>query len=173
MEMVGSLEFTLVPAKKSDRKTISNLIQLYLYDMASDSPFKIEENGEFEYNLLDDFWEYAYLLRVQNEIAGFALVISRCPITGNSPCWFMAEFFVLRYFRRRSLGQTAFHAILARHPGRWHIANVTSNRGAGQFWSNAIPEKIEHQFNARHDNMDWLVREFTAANGPKFERTAG
>ena len=34
--------------------------------------------------------------------------ISHCPITGKAPCWFMAEFFVLRPYRR-----PAFHALTA------------------------------------------------------------
>ena len=163
-----SLEFTISPAKLSDRATFENLIQLYLYDMASQVPFKVEEDGKYEYGFLDEFWEHPYLLRVKGEIVGFALVIEHCPITGKSPCWFMAEFFVLRYHRRKSIGQTAFYEILARHPGQWHIGTLTSNVAASQFWSNAISPMISEQVTARHDDMDWVIRSFMAPKETRF-----
>jgi predicted acetyltransferase len=130
--------------------------------MASQEPFKVEEDGKYEYGLLNDFWEHPYLFRVKGEIAGFALVIKNCPITGRSPCWFMAEFFVLRYHRRKSIGTTAVYEILARHPGPWHIGTLKSNASAYQFWSNAISPMKSEQFAARHDEMDWLIRSFIA-----------
>jgi predicted acetyltransferase len=152
--------FSLVRATVSDRSTIERLIQLYLYDMASDRPFPIEENGAYEYTLLDRFWEHVYLLRVSNEIAGFALVISNCPITNKAPCWFMAEFFVLRYHRRKSLARKAVQEILALHPGAWHVATQIQNTGADLFWSRVLPQAERKTFEARFDEADWLVRSF-------------
>lgn len=154
--------FALVRAESSARTTIERLIQLYLYDMASESPFEIQQNGAYEYTLLDAFWDQAYLLYVGQELAGFALVTSYCPITGKSPCWFMAEFFVLRYHRRRSVGRSAVQAILMRHPGPWHVAVMAHNAGAEAFWSKAIPFEANQQFQVRHDNMDWTIRSFDA-----------
>jgi predicted acetyltransferase len=163
-----SLELAIVPAQQSDRIIIENLIQLYLYDMASQEPFGIEEDGKYDYSLLDEFWEYPYLLRVGGEIAGFALVIEHCPITGRSPCWFMAEFFVLRYHRRKSVGRTAFREIAVRHPGPWHIATLTTNVAAAEFWSKAIPIVANEQFAARHDEMDWVIKPFIVPKEPDF-----
>lgn len=155
-------ESVLVAASAQDRPTIERLIQLYLYDMAADHSFPIGDNGEYEYGLLDQFWEHAYLFRTSNELSGFALVISRCPITGKLPCWFMAEFFVLRNYRRQSVGRAMLQAILARHKGPWHIASQIQNEGAGDFWSRSIPTEERSDFNTRFDDADWIVRSFVA-----------
>jgi hypothetical protein len=50
------------PATLADKGTIAQLIQLYLYDMAAQTPFDIGSDGRYDYALLDDFWQYSYLM---------------------------------------------------------------------------------------------------------------
>jgi predicted acetyltransferase len=153
---------SLVPATPADRPVIDRLVQLYLYDMASDRPFPIGNDGRYAYDFLDRFWDIPYLFRAEEQIAGFALVIRDCPLTGASPCWFMAEFFILRAFRRRALGRTMLSAILARHPGHWHIANHTANDTADRFWSRTIPPQGRAERPLHFDGDDWTLRVFDA-----------
>ena len=159
---VKSVQPSVDLAGTSDRAAVERLIQLYLYDMAADHPFAIRDDGTYEYDLLDRFWQHPYLIRVAGELAGFALVIDGCPITGRTPCWFMAEFFVLRTFRRRSVGRGALKALLARHKGGWHIASQTTNTAAGHFWSRSVGAD-RAEFAARFDGADWTVRSFVSA----------
>jgi len=153
---------TLIPASAADRPVIDRLIQLYLYDMASDRPFAICDDGRYAYDLLDRFWQHPYLFRADGQIAGFALVIDDCPITGTAPCWFMAEFFVLRSARRHGLGTSMLDASLARHAGRWHIATQLANTAADAFWSRAIPPGHHTRTPLRFDGEDWCLRQFDA-----------
>jgi len=128
----------LVPAGPGDRTTIERLIQLYLYDMAAEHPWPIEPEGRYAYDFLDRFWQHPYLIRADGELAGFALVIRGCPITGREDCWFMAEFFVLRPYRRRGLGAEATAQLVTRHPGDWHVAVMETNEAALAFWGRAL-----------------------------------
>jgi predicted acetyltransferase len=157
-----SAQASVVPAGASDRATVERLVQLYLYDMAADHPFAIRDDGTYEYDLLDRFWQHPYLIRVDDELAGFALVIEGCPITGRTPCWFMAELFVLRTFRRRSVGKGALEALLARHKGDWHIASQTTNPVAGHFWSRSLVADRKDSI-AQFDGAEWIVRSFVSA----------
>lgn len=150
----------LIVASQSDRSTISNLIQLYLYDMASDVPFPVGKDGTYEYAMLEDFWEHPYLFMVDGNLAGFALVISHCPITTISPCWFMAEFFVLRPYRRQGIGRNVFGALKDRHPGLWHIATTSHNHPAERFWSSVTSSTACATTRASFDDMNWTVRLF-------------
>ncbi|MCU0826733.1 MAG: hypothetical protein MUE52_04860 [Tabrizicola sp.] len=154
-------QLSLALAGARDRAIVERLIQLYLYDMAADHRFAIRDDGTYQYDLLDQFWQHPYLIRVTDELAGFALVIDGCPITGRNPCWFMAEFFVLRPFRRRSVGTGAFQALLDRHKGGWHIASQTTNTAAGQFWSRTT-DANRTEFAAQFDGADWTVRSFVS-----------
>jgi predicted acetyltransferase len=58
-----------------------------------------------------------HLIYAGDEIAGFALVIDECPLTGRQSCFFMAVFFILKAYRRRGAGQAAVAAALRAHPG--------------------------------------------------------
>lgn len=152
----------VIAAEQADQATISNLIQLYLYDMASAVPFPVGADGKYAYTMMDAFWEHPYLLKVDGEIAGFVLVINRCPITKTSPCWFMAEFFVMRPYRRKSIGKDAFAELRARHPGLWHVATVTHNKKGEAFWATVIPDNRCEKQDIRFDEMNWVVRSFQA-----------
>ena len=153
---------SLVAANDGDKPVIARLIQLYLYDMAAQSPFAIGKDGTYAYDFLDRFWQHPYLFHQDGQLAGFALVTDSCPITQTSPCWFMAEFFVLRPFRQHGLGRSMFHAILARHPGRWHLAVQDQNLAAAAFWSRVTPGQGLTRIAARFDDADWTLSNFDA-----------
>lgn len=147
-------------AADTERPTIERLIQLYLYDMASEHPWPLEPDGRYAYDFLDRFWQHPYLLYANGELAGFALVIRGCPITGRADCWFMAEFFVLRSYRRQGLGVATAHQLIARHPGSWHVAVLQSNQPALAFWGRALGANRPTPSPTRFDGDDWLVHAF-------------
>ncbi len=149
-------------ATDSERPTIERLIQLYLYDMASEHPWPLEPDGRYAYDFLDRFWQHPYLLYADGDLAGFALVIRGCPITGRADCWFMAEFFVLRSYRRRGLGAEAARQAFGRHPGPWHVAVLQSNQPALAFWSRVLSVYHPIVTPTPFDGDDWLVHEFGA-----------
>ena len=128
----------ITPARDDQKPIIANLIQLYLYDMTESMPFPVGPDGRFEYDFFDRFWRYPYLIHAGGEIAGFAFVIDDCPLTGRKPCWFMAEFFVLRAYRRRGVGQAALAAILQEHPGDWHVGVPKENLPSQAFWGRVL-----------------------------------
>ncbi len=72
-------------------------------------------------------------------ITWFTLVIKGCPIRERSPCWFMAEFCILRPYRVKGYGRVAVQQILQRHPGAWEIAWLQDNAPAAAFWPRVIP----------------------------------
>lgn len=149
----------LVPAL-DQQPVIANLIQLYLYDMTESMPFPVGPDGRFQYDFLDRFWRFPYLVYTGDEIAGFALVIDECPLTGRKPCWFMAEFFVLKAYRRGGVGQAALRAALTRHPGAWHIAVPDQNKPAQAFWAQVLQHLAPATRGVNFDGDEWTLREF-------------
>jgi predicted acetyltransferase len=147
-------------ATDDDRPVIEQLIQLYLYDMASEHPWPLEADGRYAYDFLDRFWQHPYLLLSEGEIAGFALVIHGCPITDDPAPWFMAEFFVLRPYRRRGLGRDAVRHVLKQHTGPWNIAVLQTNAQALAFWHEALAVHAPTITPAFHDAEDWFVHSF-------------
>jgi predicted acetyltransferase len=152
----------IIPARDDQKALIANLIQLYLYDMTETMPFPVGPDGRFEYDFFDRFWRFPYLIHSGNDIAGFAFVTDECPLTGRKPCWFMAEFFVLKAYRRRGVGQAAVTAILGRHPGDWHVAVPLANRPAQAFWGTALASHHPTTGDIVFEGDDWRLHAFRA-----------
>jgi predicted acetyltransferase len=148
-------------ASDADKPVIANLIQLYLYDMTEFMPFPVGGDGRFEYGFLDRFWRHPYFIMSGEEIAGFALVVDECPLTGRAPCWFMAEFFVLRAYRKRGVGKAALDLALDTHPGAWHIAVPHANRAARAFWSSVLASRAQGPREIHFDGDDWALYDFS------------
>jgi len=147
-------------ASDEDKTAIANLIQLYLHDLTEFMPFPVEPDGRFEYGFLDRFWRRPYYIMSGEEIAGFALVIDECPLTGRKPCWFMAEFFVLRAYRGRGVGRTALDLALEAHPGAWHIALPHANVAAQKFWPRALGGRLVTSRDIAFDGDTWTLTAF-------------
>jgi hypothetical protein len=59
-------------------------------------------------------------------------------VSGNGAVWDMAEFFVIRGYRRRGFGTQVAHELWRRFPGRWEIRVMQLNVTAHRFWARAI-----------------------------------
>jgi predicted acetyltransferase len=150
----------IVPATDDHKPIIANLIQLYLYDMTESMPFPVGPDGRFEYDFFDRFWRFPYLIYAGDELAGFALVIDECPLTGRQSCWFMAEFFVLKAYRRHGVGSAALTAITVAHPGAWHIGVPLDNLPAQAFWGGALKPYLPDMKQITFDGDDWKLHAF-------------
>jgi predicted acetyltransferase len=153
------MSVSLRPATATDKPVIANLIQLYLHDMTEFMPFPVGADGRFEYGFLDRFWRHPYFIMQGMEIAGFSLVVDECPLTGRVPCWFMAEFFVLKAYRMQGVGKAALDLAFAAHSGPWHIAVPHANRAARLFWGKALAHSSAHSRDIHFDGDDWSLYE--------------
>jgi predicted acetyltransferase len=159
------MSVSLRRASDADKPVIANLIQLYLYDMTEFMPFPVGSDGRFDYGFLHRFWRHPYFIMEGEEIAGFALVVDECPLTGRTPCWFMAEFFVLKAYRNRGVGKAAFDLALAAHAGPWHIAVPHANRTAQAFWGRALVARSAPPRDIHFDGDDWSLYAFDVERG--------
>jgi predicted acetyltransferase len=50
----------------------------------------------------------------------------------------MAEFFIVRQYRRSGVGHQAARSIFTANPGRWELAIAAPNAGARAFWPRAV-----------------------------------
>ena len=135
------MNVTLVPAEKYEY--VQNLFQYYIYDMSEYTGWPPYENGTFEVDDsvtgLSDYWNkpnhFPYLIKVGEEIAGFSLV-RKYP--EDDEYFDMGQFFVLRKFKRKGVGEQAFKLSVEKHPGNWITRVLPNNIGAKKFWLKVI-----------------------------------
>ena len=134
----------LVPAYEADSPILDRLLQLYIHDFTSFTPVELGDDGRFRHNPLPEYWErddrYAFVIKVNDQLAGFALIKRESQISGDSNVWDMGDFFIARAFRRRRIGSKAAREIWTRFPGTWEVRVIDENQPALSFWSHAIAE---------------------------------
>ena len=142
-----AIELEVDIASAQERPILERMLQLYKHDFsefaAIDSPYgELEPDGRFAYPNLASYWEeekdqVPLLTRVNGRLAGFALLNRWSPLdlpTDHA----MAEFFILRKYRRAGIGTTAAREIITLFPGAWVIAVADYNRPALAFWRSAL-----------------------------------
>jgi len=137
-----SARIELLAAKPEDKPVLANLLELYIYDFSELLGLEIGEDGRFGYPRLSLYWSeperYPFLVRVDGKLAGFALARKGEGVTGVGAVWDLAEFFVLRAYRRRGVGMQAAHEVWSRFPGQWEVRVMEENAPALRFWMDAV-----------------------------------
>jgi predicted acetyltransferase len=136
-------------------------MQLYLYDFTELGGPSIGEDGRFTYFYLDTYWRqegrHPFLIRVDGALAGFALVTDRRLFEPGEDGHELAEFFVMRAYRRHGVGRAAARQVFERFPGRWWVGELASNRPAIAFWRRVIGEVTQGRYDEeRWDRHGWL-----------------
>jgi len=103
-----SAEVSVVHAAEHERPVLRHLIDLYAYDFSEQLGLDVEEDGRFAFGDLTPYWtdpaRHPFLVRAEGRLAGFVLVHDRSRLTGAAGIHDMAEFFVLRKYRRQGVG---------------------------------------------------------------------
>ena len=77
------------------------------------------------------------LIRADGRIAGFVLV-NQWSALDRPLDHSVAEFFVLRKYRRARVGTRAAHLAFRQLPGRWEVPVASYNHGALAFWRHVV-----------------------------------
>jgi predicted acetyltransferase len=157
----------LVPAVREQEPILANLLELYAYDFSEFLDIELNADGRFGYKRLPLYWtepnRHPFLVRMDQRLAGLVLVKQGSEISGNDTVWDMAEFFVLRAYRRRGIGTEIAHQIWKRFPGLWEVRVIEQNRRALPFWEQAISAFIDAPACAvpvEHGDKCWNVFTF-------------
>ncbi len=157
----------LIAATAAQQPIIGNLLELYMHDFTD---YAEEEDGRFGYDRLPAYFvesdRHPFLAKADGKYAGFALVREVSPPDG-AKYTDMAEFFVMRKYRRKGVGVQIARAAFDRFPGPWQVRVVQANLPAQPFWRRAIGEYTggvfeEGQVNDEH--WHGLVLTFVAGS---------
>lgn len=132
----------VIPAAKDQEPVLANLLELYAHDFSEFLDIELGSDGRFGYQSLPLYWtepnRHPFLARVDGSLAGFVLVRRGSEVSGEDSVWDMAEFFVVRGFRRRGIGTDLAHEVWRRFPGSWEVRVMESNQAAHPFWERAV-----------------------------------
>lgn len=126
----------LLPAIAPDKPLIHRMMQLLQHDISPFEDTDLNDHGYFNYPYLDHYWveaeRHPFIIRVTGNLAGFVLVNQHTYLPENQ--YSVAEFFVMRKYRRRGIGSTVAKQTFDSQRGRWEIKHKLAHKTARQFW---------------------------------------
>jgi len=146
-------EVLLESAKPEHVALLSHLLELYLHDLSDIFSIDVGPDGRFGYDRLALYFEeperrFPFVIRADGHPAGFALVTRGSPVTKDPADLDIAEFFVMRRYRRSGVGRAAAFQLWDRMPGHWIVRVSEGNQRGLPFWRSVISEYTGERFSA-------------------------
>ena len=166
------MQVNIIPATQDQQPILANLIELYAHDFSEMADLQLNSNGRYGYTPLPLYWQqpnrHPFLVTVDDRLAGFALVKQGSEISEDKDIWDVAEFFIVRRYRRHGVGKIVAHEIWRTFPGRWEVRVLERNQTGLAFWNRAIAAftgaPVAAAVRSIH-NTTWHVFSFVSANG--------
>ncbi|MCV2356952.1 GNAT family N-acetyltransferase [Paucibacter sp. B2R-40] len=137
-------ELQIRRALPEDRLPLYRMLELYQHDLSDLWDQDLDRHGEYGYEL-DQYWRdplwHPFIALVNDRYAGFALVNPQGKLGApdHSSHW-MAQFFVLKKYRRAGLGAELARGVFQALPGPWEVGQMKGNVAAQAFWRRVITE---------------------------------
>jgi predicted acetyltransferase len=163
------MTLTVDEAGRDELHILRNLGELYTHDFSELTRNELNDAGRFDHDFWQDFLagsETAYLFRVDGHLAGFALVARGSRLSDHPEVHDVAEFFVVRRYRRHGIGARAAAELFRRHHGAWEVRERDVNPAARAFWLKAIGAFTNGAFEEEvADDVRWRgwVQRFVSA----------
>lgn len=126
-------------ATLADQLPLRRMLELYQHDLSDIWDQDLDVHGEYGYGL-ERYWSepshQAFVFRCDGHYAGFCLVDDDVCLRGNQ-LW-MAQFFVLKKYRRRRVGERAAWQVFDTLRGAWEVGQMPGNDRATAFWRRVI-----------------------------------
>lgn len=147
------MKINIAPATAELMPVIQNMARFYAYDLSKSCGFyelynwSFPENGLYEALDMSKYWQpdcYPFIIRVDGELAGFALINKVGSITDTK--WNMGEFFIVGKFQGKGIGRQVAFEILDKFPGQWEVMQMPPNLPAIKFWKKVVAEYTGDKF---------------------------
>jgi predicted acetyltransferase len=123
---------------------LRQLLELYNYDFSEYDGADVNEHGLYGYKYLDHYWtepdRQPFFIVVDGQLAGLVLVGSFCYVLREPGARSIAEFFVMRKYRRKGVGRIAATRAFELFPGSWEVLQHGGNAPSYVFWEEVIAD---------------------------------
>ena len=144
------MKITIESIAVEQKSVFVQMMELYNYDFSEFSNDDLNEYGYFGYSRIDDYWNeegrYPFFVRVDGKLAGLVLVRSCSEYMDLQRPHNIAEFFIMKKYRRKGVGRVAAMKIFDMFPGGWEVSQWANNLPAQNFWKQVISEYTSEKY---------------------------
>jgi predicted acetyltransferase len=163
------MHIEVITATSADKLIVERLLQLYEHDNSEFFGADVDPDGIYHVVDADTLWQpdwNVFLVKVDGHLAGFAFVSRHPSYLGDGETYLMDEFFVMRKYRRRGVGEYVARTLFDCFPGRWEVSEWPTNIGSHAFWRRVISRYTDghfHEVDLDTPRIRGLVQSFSSA----------
>lgn len=159
------MKIELVKVPMNQKMVLRHLVELYQYDFSEFDSADVNEHGVYDYMFLDHYWtepdRIPFFVKVNEKYAGFVLL--RILKNQEREYYSIAEFFIMRKYRRCRVGKKVAFQLFHQFQGEWEISEIEQNVSAQEFWRRVISEYTNNNYQEiRREDWDGPVQIFTS-----------
>ncbi|WP_282941575.1 GNAT family N-acetyltransferase [Paenibacillus sp. RC67] len=137
------LSMELQPISYEEKSVLQHIMELYQYDMSEfEDNIHVNAHGLYGYKYIDNYWteegRFAFFVKVDGQIAGFALIREHEPLPDGTPNYSVAEYFIMRAYRKMGVGYWTAQQIFSKFQGKWSLSYLKRNVVSELFWRKVI-----------------------------------
>lgn len=154
----------------AQKPVLRNLMELYRYDFSEFDQEDVSDFGLYGYEYIDHYWteegRHPFFIKVDDRLAGFALIRQVHSSENSSKINYVSEFFVMKKYRGKGIGKTAAVKIFDMFLGEWKVSEIETNKPAQVFWRKVILEYTKGNFEEiREDDWEGPIQKFSNKEG--------
>jgi len=153
------MQIELVAVQETEKSVLRQLLELYAYDFSEYDDEDVNEHGFYGYTYFDYYWteetRHPFFIRVDGRLAGFVLVNEYCYVVKEHGTKSIAEFFVMRKYRRKGIGKAVAVQVFDRFPGKWEVIQHGENEPSKIFWESVIREYTNGNYQLEKAKTEW------------------
>ena len=140
------MKIELVFVERDDKEILRNLMEKYDYELSQYGKDDVNKLGLYGFDYLDNYWQegakrWAYFIKVDDKLAGFALIISDYFYLDNRETdYVMSDFFVMYKYRNAGVGKFAANDLFDKFKGIWQLNTVKINTTSVAFWTKIVDD---------------------------------
>ena len=148
--------FQVIRVDQAADGVLTNLMELYLHDMAEWFQFDNHPDGRYGYdtqNLWDKGMDVYFVYSGNNPI-GFGIIDTAERFSDDPTMHDMDEFFVIRRYRRSGLGHAFATYLWKQYTGTWIVRVYHRNQPALPFWRSTISRHTGGEYEEKVCEID-------------------
>lgn len=161
------MNVTIESISVEQKSVFVQMMELYNYDFSEFSGADLNEFGYFGYSHIDDYWNeegrFPFFIRADGKLAGLVLVRSCSEYNDLRDPHNIAEFFVMKKYRKKGIGKKAAKEIFDKFAGGWEISIWRNNNVAKEFWKSVVHEYTKGKY-TKFSSSDNKTEGFTFYN---------
>lgn len=153
------MKIEIIEVQETEKSVLRHLMELYAYDFSEFDDADVNEHGLYGYTYFDYYWteesRTPFFIKVDGELAGLVLVNEYCYLVKEPGTKSIAEFFVMRKYRRKGIGKAVAVMVFEKFPGKWEILQHGENQPSQIFWDTVIRTYTNGDYRQEPVTTEW------------------